>query len=119
VRELENALERLTARFPGGLVSAVEVSEALGTRVAARDDLVCEPRMDIASALRNANGNVAAAARSLGVPRTTLRRRIANDGAAGDGQLTLPNMAGSTHPTRTRGTRTASESPPPPSAREG
>ncbi len=101
VRELENAVERLCARFPGALIGASEVRDALGQRAAPRDDLVCEEpaaRPDIARALRDANGNVAAAARSLGVPRTTLRRRIAHTGATVDGQLTLPNLAGFTRP---------------------
>jgi hypothetical protein len=56
---------------------------ALDLRAAPCDDLVRETpaaRPDIARALRDANGNVAAAARSLGVPRTTLRRRIAHTG---------------------------------------
>jgi DNA-binding NtrC family response regulator len=81
VRELENALERLCARHPGALIGASEVGEALDLRERPRADLVRETpgaRPDIARALRDANGNVAAAARSLGVPRTTLRRRIAH-----------------------------------------
>jgi DNA-binding NtrC family response regulator len=80
VRELENAVERLCARFPGALIGASEVRDALDLRAAPRDDLVCEPRTDIARALRDAKGNVAAAARTLGVSRTTLRRRIAHTG---------------------------------------
>jgi two-component system response regulator PilR (NtrC family) len=83
VRELENALERLCARFPGALVGAGEVREVLDLRSAPCGDLVRETpaaRPDIARALRDANGNIAAAARSLGVPRTTLRRRIAHIG---------------------------------------
>ena len=84
VRELENALERLIARFPGALVTADQVCEVLHASPMLGEDLVCdapaEPA-DIARALRDARGNVAAAARTLGVPRTTLRRRIAHIGA--------------------------------------
>jgi DNA-binding NtrC family response regulator len=94
VRELENSLERLSARFPGAAVGADEVREAIDLR--APCDLVREtpsPRPDIARALRDANGNIAAAARSLGVPRTTLRRRIAHERGASKGQLPLPITA--------------------------
>jgi transcriptional regulator with PAS, ATPase and Fis domain len=83
VRELENALERISARFPGVLVGANEVREALDRHIGRCGDCVRETpaeHPDIARALRDANGNVAAAARSLGVPRTTLRRRIARSG---------------------------------------
>jgi DNA-binding NtrC family response regulator len=84
VRELENVLERLFARFPGAEIDEDGVRDALDPRAAARDDRVCESpdaRSDIARAMRDANGNVAAAARLLGVPRTTLRRRLAHLGA--------------------------------------
>jgi transcriptional regulator of acetoin/glycerol metabolism len=80
VRELENALERLCVRGSGA-VGAADVREALALRDLPYDDRVRETPAagpDIARALRDANGNVAAAARSLGVPRTTLRRRIAH-----------------------------------------
>jgi two-component system, NtrC family, response regulator HydG len=100
VRELENALERLTARFPDAMVGASEVGEVLDLDAPCCGDLVREtasPPPDIARALRDANGNVAAAARSLGVPRTTLRRRIAHGGAAPDGQMALPIMANLSH----------------------
>ncbi len=83
VRELENALERLFVRFPGALVGAGEVGEVLDLHDVPCEELVRDgpaERTDIARALRDANGNVAAAARSLGVPRTTLRRRIAHIG---------------------------------------
>ena len=135
VRELENALERLCARSPGALIGASEVCEALDLRAVPCNDLLrqvarSEPeasevhratraeRPDIARALRDANGNVAAAARSLGVPRTTLRRRIAHGGAIAEGQMTLPNMAGFTSPTATRDTRTVWKVQLPPRARE-
>jgi len=81
VRELENTLERLFARAPGERVAADDVRAVLHVCPALREDLVCDApdaRADIARALREARGNVTAAARSLGVPRTTLRRRIAH-----------------------------------------
>jgi transcriptional regulator with PAS, ATPase and Fis domain len=81
VRELENTLERLFARAPGARVGADDVRAVLHACPALREDVVCDvpdARVDIARALREARGNVTAAARSLGVPRTTLRRRIAH-----------------------------------------
>jgi transcriptional regulator with PAS, ATPase and Fis domain len=81
VRELENALERLIARFAGAPVGADDVREVLHPCPSLCEDLVRDAPddpADIARALREARGNVAAAARSLGVPRTTLRRRIAH-----------------------------------------
>jgi two-component system response regulator HydG len=84
VRELENALERLFARFPGAPVAADDVRGVLHPCPALCEELVCDAPAalaDIARALRDARGNVAAAARTLGVPRTTLRRRIAHIGA--------------------------------------
>jgi DNA-binding NtrC family response regulator len=84
VRELENVIERLSARWPDADVGADEVRAAIGPRATTQDDRVCESgdaADDLARAVRDANGNVAAAARSLGVPRTTLRRRLAHLGA--------------------------------------
>jgi transcriptional regulator with GAF, ATPase, and Fis domain len=87
VRELENVLERLVARFPDGGVGGCDVRDALGTELVALADRVCEAPIagsEIARAVRDANGNVAAAARLLGLPRTTLRRRLAHlDARAG------------------------------------
>jgi DNA-binding NtrC family response regulator len=83
VRELENALERLIARSPGAPVSPDDVRAVLHPSLAPCGDLVCDAPAEIARALQVARGNVAAAARSLGVPRTTLRRRIAHIGALG------------------------------------
>jgi two-component system response regulator HydG len=84
VRELENALERLIARAPGAAtVTGADVCEVLHPGLAPCGDRVCDAPSagaDIARALREARGNVTAAARSLGVPRTTLRRRIAGIG---------------------------------------
>ena len=76
VRELENALERLTIRGAGRELHASDVAKAL-------DDVdgivaAAEPSAtSLHGALRDCGGNVARAARALGIPRTTLRRRLA------------------------------------------
>jgi DNA-binding NtrC family response regulator len=78
VRELENALERLAVRFPGESIGAAEVRVALSDRPFT--DRVRETpgaAGEIARALDASRGNIAAAARQLGLPRTTLRRRLA------------------------------------------
>jgi hypothetical protein len=74
VRELENALERMALRLRGGVVCAEDVAEALESALPA------EPLRgeDVAAALRESGGNLTRAARALGVPRTTLRRRWAS-----------------------------------------
>jgi DNA-binding NtrC family response regulator len=94
VRQLFNALERLAIRHPGRPVGAADVEavldEGLGIalppprrpeaalvheglpRAGAADE-----RQHLVAALRDAQGNVSLAARHLGVPRTTLRRRLA------------------------------------------
>jgi transcriptional regulator with AAA-type ATPase domain len=79
VRELFNALERLTIRCSGRRVGAAELLRALADDLDpfARDASTCGAPARIRAALHATRGNVAAAARSLGLPRTTLRRRIA------------------------------------------
>jgi transcriptional regulator with AAA-type ATPase domain len=86
VRELENALERLAIRCPGRPVGAGDLAAALeslpcaGWGDPASRDLPAvrerPPDARIARALADTGGNVARAARSLGLPRTTLRRRL-------------------------------------------
>ncbi|HEY5658245.1 MAG TPA: sigma-54 dependent transcriptional regulator [Myxococcota bacterium] len=88
VRELFNALERLAICCPGRDVRASELEAALADALGAlptavgalvadaptfTDSDAMEP---IASALRATRGNVAQAARRLGMARSTLRRRI-------------------------------------------
>ena len=87
VRELLNVLERLCIRCEGGIAGPEDVRGVLGPlldlhapavwslRDAPQDEL-----SRIRQALQRSAGNVAAAARLLGMPRTTLRRRIAEYG---------------------------------------
>ena len=84
VRELQNALERLLIRYPGRSVDAADLDGILeegglpaGWAGAAPARDAPPTDAEIASALREAGGNVARAARRLGLPRTTLRRRLA------------------------------------------
>jgi DNA-binding NtrC family response regulator len=87
VRELWNTLERLAIRHPGHVVSAVDLEPILDEALWARDPSprgvvpgptppAEPPRERIASALEGTGGNVARAARLLGLPRSTLRRHI-------------------------------------------
>ena len=69
VRELENALERLAIRCAGREARPRDVASALD------DAPATAPALD--AVLRACGGNVARAARALGLPRTTLRRRLA------------------------------------------
>jgi DNA-binding NtrC family response regulator len=81
VRELENVLERLAVRFAGESIGTSEVRGALGIGPAPTADRVREmpdSPGEIARALEESRGNIAAAARQLGLPRTTLRRRLAH-----------------------------------------
>jgi transcriptional regulator with GAF, ATPase, and Fis domain len=83
VRELWNTLERLAIRHPGRLVSAEDLEPILDEALFERDPsprdgspgsvTAAEPSRDrIESALEGTGGNVARAARLLGVPRSTL-----------------------------------------------
>jgi len=81
VRELMSLLERALVRHHGGLFDEKQLIEALG-----RAEGPCErqgaeegspaSRAAVANALIATGGNIARAARRLGVPRTTLRYRI-------------------------------------------
>jgi transcriptional regulator with GAF, ATPase, and Fis domain len=92
VRELLNVLERLLIRFPGRPIGASDIDGVLdddpnllrgpsppprwpGT-LAERVQGTGDPSERIASALRESGGNVARAARRLGLPRSTLRHWI-------------------------------------------
>lgn len=87
VRELWNVLERLCIRCTGMTAGARDVAAVLGPAFdlespavwCLRDAPEDEPRR-IADALRESGGNVTRAARRLGIPRTTLRRRIQQHG---------------------------------------
>jgi DNA-binding NtrC family response regulator len=77
VRELENALERLVALGAPERLGANEAHSLLDVLEGA----IAQPARSGLSALREARGNVAAAARALGVPRSTLRRRLERERA--------------------------------------
>jgi DNA-binding NtrC family response regulator len=77
VRELENALERLVILWAGRPVGACDVEAVL------EEDLTpagsAPGPEQLARTLEACGGNVTAAARRLGLPRTTLRRRLARE----------------------------------------
>ncbi|MEZ4339305.1 MAG: sigma-54 dependent transcriptional regulator, partial [Sandaracinaceae bacterium] len=70
-RELRNAVRRAAARCAGGWISLEDVAVVLDEMGGA--DLSDEGLRDLVAAH---DGNLAAAARTLGVPRTTLRDRL-------------------------------------------
>jgi DNA-binding NtrC family response regulator len=89
VRELFNALERLAIRCPGRSVGPADLEAALEGALSQPPVAAGAPRdaqpedaasaiapERIASVLRATRGNVSRAARRLGIPRSTLRRRI-------------------------------------------
>jgi transcriptional regulator with GAF, ATPase, and Fis domain len=92
VRELLNVLERLLIRYPGRRIGVSEIDGVLDDdpsplrapaeparwprTLAERVFETGDPSECIASALRENGGNVARAARQLGLPRSTLRHRI-------------------------------------------
>lgn len=94
VRELSNVLERLWIRRAGRPVEAADVEAALDPPLAT-DEL--RPAEQLARALAAEGGNVAAAARALGLPRSTLRRRLRRHGlrsaasAAEQGRESVPD----------------------------
>jgi DNA-binding NtrC family response regulator len=87
VRELEHALERLLALGAPARLGASEACELLdelaaeGSRVGPSSDAPLD-RSPVARAFDDARGNTAAAARALGLARTTYRRRLAREQAA-------------------------------------
>ncbi len=75
VRELENALERALALGAPARLGASDAEALLG---AGEGALAAEPE-PARSALAAARGNLSAAARSLGLTRSTFRRRLARE----------------------------------------
>jgi DNA-binding NtrC family response regulator len=71
VRQLQATMERLMLLSRGHRIEASLVRRVLGIRELSS--------ADVARALAEARGSVRAAARSLGVPRTTLRRLLQSD----------------------------------------
>ena len=81
VRELISLLERALVRHHGGLFDEKQLIEAIGRAEGPRPRPGIEEgspvsRAAVAGALVATGGNIARAARRLGVPRTTLRYRI-------------------------------------------
>jgi DNA-binding NtrC family response regulator len=83
VRELEHALERMLALGAPERLGACE-ARALLSELAAGGSAACSA-WPPSAALAAARGNVSAAARALGIPRTTYRRQLAREA----GMLTL------------------------------
>ena len=81
VRELENALERLAIRGAGRELHASDVARALDDQGDCAGPASATAQASLHGVLRDCNGNVARAARALGIPRTTLRRRLAEQRA--------------------------------------
>jgi len=77
VRELENALERLAIRGAGRDLDAADVAGALDDLESFGDAASATQPASLHGLLRDCGGNVARAARALGIPRTTFRRRLA------------------------------------------
>jgi two-component system response regulator HydG len=83
VRQLLNVLRRATARTDANVIDANAIDDALAVEPRARLAMTLPAhsplpltREDIDAALRKTMGNVARAARHLGVPRSTLRNRV-------------------------------------------
>ncbi|HUN50936.1 MAG TPA: helix-turn-helix domain-containing protein, partial [Candidatus Sulfotelmatobacter sp.] len=80
VRELRNVVESLLLMDPGGAITVAELAPLLALPVAVAPappaTLEDAERTAIAHALRRAQGNVAGAARLLGISRSTLYRKV-------------------------------------------
>ena len=76
VAELRLLLDMLAATHAGGIVRLDDLPARLRTRVRALSGIELAECDAIVAALRRANGNRAAAARDLGIGRTTLYRKL-------------------------------------------
>jgi len=83
VRELENAIERAVALGSGPLISSLDLPTSVKYRIDARPPAKDEmlpleelERRAILSTLRQTNGDKQAAARALGIGKTTLYRKL-------------------------------------------
>jgi len=77
VRELENTLERLAIRGAGRELQPSDVARALDDQDGFATCASAPAAASLHGVLLDCGGNVARAARALGIPRTTLRRRLA------------------------------------------
>jgi propionate catabolism operon transcriptional regulator len=84
VRQLEHALERLLALATPARLGA-EDARALLAEIAPAACASTQPPRAASAVLAEARGNVSAAARELGLPRTSYRRRLARERAASSG----------------------------------
>jgi transcriptional regulator of acetoin/glycerol metabolism len=84
VRELQNVLTRAFVLAAGPQIRAEDVdmggARARGPRAHSRRDFETQERERILEALRGARWNVSIVARSLGIPRNTLYRKLARYG---------------------------------------
>jgi DNA-binding NtrC family response regulator len=101
VRELLNVLRRMAARTDARMLEPADVRAALGPLAVAppRKALVGATRAatpEDAEALAATNGNISAAARRLGIARSTLRERLdaSRRGDACPTRASLPRVAG-------------------------
>ena len=77
VRELRSVLTRAAAMTTGDVLDAEMVAEAIGRRLSLQAPL---DTAALEAALESTGGNVAAAARLVGLPRTTFRDRLRESG---------------------------------------
>jgi transcriptional regulator with GAF, ATPase, and Fis domain/tetratricopeptide (TPR) repeat protein len=84
VRELQNVLTRAFVLASGSKIQARDIdlggARARGPRAASRRDYEAQERERILESLRGARWNVSIVARSLGIPRNTLYRKLARYG---------------------------------------
>ncbi|MDH5490994.1 MAG: sigma 54-interacting transcriptional regulator [Myxococcales bacterium] len=72
-RELRNVLSAAAARTEGAVIEAADIDRALGALVRGHEGLSSSLARDV---LESYDGNVSAAARALGIARSTLRARL-------------------------------------------
>jgi DNA-binding NtrC family response regulator len=78
VRELRNVLVRAAARARGDVIESCDVDAAIGSRTIPYDVKKSEVTPEIARIMvREHRGNISAAARTAGFPRTTFRKLLA------------------------------------------
>jgi len=101
VRELLNVLERVGICWPGRSFGREVASMGLGNPRRAAEGAATRGRLApaaLAQVLADCRGNVSQAARVLGVPRSTLRYRLARIGAGSRPPTGAPGSAGGQRP---------------------